>query len=245
MPRGGTLDLSAEQVVFDAQFITAHGYGRPGRYAMVSVADTGCGMDEAMQQKVFEPFFTTKGVGKGTGLGLAVVYGIVKQHEGYVNLHSEPGKGTTFRVYLPLLASGAAALEPAGEGERPPRGTETILVAEDDEVVRLLVQAVLTESGYTVITAVDGEDAVAKFREHGEEIQLLLFDLVMPKKNGHEAYEEIRLMRPGIKVLFSSGYAPDVVRERVRLGSQLPVAHKPISPSALLRQVRAILDARD
>jgi len=245
MPGGGTLAIGAGLVIFDAEFITAHGYGRPGRYAMVTVSDTGRGMDEATQRRVFEPFFTTKEVGKGTGLGLAVVYGIIKQHEGYINLYSEPGKGTTFRIYLPVVADGAGAVEPAGEAERPARGTETILVAEDNEVVRELVHAVLTESGYTVITAVDGEDAVAKFREHRDEIRMLLFDLIMPKKNGQEAYEEIRQLRPDIKVLFSSGYAPDMVRERVRLGSHLPVAYKPISPSALLKQVRGVLDARE
>src|SRR5574340_481418 len=147
-------------------------------------------MDEETRKHIFEPFFTTKEVGKGTGLGLAVVYGIIKQHEGYVNVYSEPGKGTTFRIYLPLIASEAREEGKAHKEEPPARGTETILVAEDDESLRKLSSIVLTQFGYTVIEAVDGEDAVRQFMENKDRIQLLLFDLIMPKINGKEARSE-------------------------------------------------------
>lgn len=242
MPKGGAFAITTEQVRFDDEFITAHGYGKPGTYAMISVSDTGRGMDEATRQRIFEPFFTTKEVGKGTGLGLAVVYGIIKQHDAYINVYSEPGKGTTFRIYLPLIASGVAEEKKAPEVELSVTGTETILLAEDDEQVRNLTVSVLQEFGYTVITAVDGEDAVKKYLENKDRVQLLLLDLIMPKKSGKEAYDEIRKITPDIKALFASGYAPDIIRQKVLLDDNLPVAYKPISPTDLLTKVRRMLD---
>jgi signal transduction histidine kinase/CheY-like chemotaxis protein len=242
MPTGGTLTIAVEKKRLDDEFIATHGYGRPGAYALVTVSDTGQGMDEKTRQRVFEPFFTTKEVGKGTGLGLAVVYGIIKQHEGYINVYSEPGKGTTFRIYLPEIMSGAGEGEQETEEGPIPRGTETILLAEDDTSVRGLVKSALEEFGYTVIAAVDGEDAVNKFLKNRNTIKLLLFDLVMPKKTGKEAYDEIRKVRPDIKVIFSSGYAPDIIRQRAGINDRITVAFKPLSPRDLLKKVRRVLD---
>ncbi|MDP2754226.1 MAG: response regulator, partial [Nitrospirota bacterium] len=178
----------------------------------------------------------------GTGLGLAVVYGIIKQHEGYINLYSEPGGGATFRLYLPLIVAEALEEKIAAEEEAPAHGTETILVAEDDESVRTLAGTALTRFGYTVIEAVDGEEAVRKFRENQDTIHLLLFDIIMPKMNGQEAYEAINKIRPGVKTIFMSGYAPDVIREKAAPGNTAPLLAKPLSPKELLQKVREVLD---
>ncbi len=242
MPKGGMFTVTTEQIELNEDFTAAHGYGKPGPYAMITVSDTGKGMDEETRKRIFEPFFTTKEVGKGTGLGLAVVYGIIKQHDGFINVYSEPGKGTAFRIYLPIIAAVAMEETTAQKKEAPARGTETVLLAEDDEALRKLSRTVLTQYGYTVIEAVDGEDAVRKFRENKDRIQLLLFDLIMPKMNGKEACDEIRKIRPDMKVLFVSGYAPDIVRQKAALEKGAHLVFKPISPMALLRKVRSVLD---
>ena len=219
-----------------------HGYGKPGCYALLTISDTGEGMDEETRQKIFDPFFTTKEVGKGTGLGLAVVYGIIKQHEGFINVYSEPGTGTSFKIYLPLISSDVLEEEITYEKESPTQGTETILLAEDDESVRELVSTVLEQQGYTVIQAVDGKDAVKKFMENRETIHLLLSDLIMPKMHGKEAYDEMKKWRPELKAIFVSGYAPDVIRQKMLLESNVMLIHKPILPYALLKKVRSLLD---
>ncbi|MEK6744722.1 MAG: ATP-binding protein [Nitrospirota bacterium] len=242
MPTGGAFTVAAEQVTLDDAFITAHGFGKPGPYALITVSDTGMGMDDGARQRIFDPFFTTKEVGKGTGLGMAVVYGIVKQHEGDINVYSEAGKGTTFKIYLPLTSETVSEAQTTPVETRPVKGTETILLAEDDQALRKLMQLVLEDFGYTVITAVDGEDAVNKFRANSDKIQLLVFDMIMPKKNGKEAYDEIRKITPDIRVIFSSGYAPDVVRQRALVDEQVTVVYKPVPPSDLLRIVRTVLD---
>ncbi|MDO8723082.1 MAG: ATP-binding protein [Syntrophales bacterium] len=241
MPKGGAFTVATERIRLDEEFVARHGYGVPGLYAMITVRDTGIGMDVETQHRIFEPFFTTREVGKGTGLGLSVVYGIIKQHDGYNNAYSEVGMGTTFRIYLPVIAS-AASEEERTAAEPPERGTETILLAEDNEVLRNLTLSVLQEFGYTVIVAKDGEEAVNKYKENRERIRLLLFDLVMPKKNGKEAYDEIREMTPGIKVIFVSGYAPDIIRQRKLLEDNVAVIHKPVLPSDILKKVRSVLD---
>src|SRR5208283_4122837 len=180
MPNGGRLTLKTEMVELDENFIQSHGYGAPGKYAVLSVSDTGIGMDQESREKIFDPFFTTKETGKGTGLGLAMVYGIIKQHRGYINVNSEPGKGTTFNIYLPVAQSKEESL-PIISGETQTRGgTETILVAEDDDKLRQLSEIVLIQNGYTVISAQDGEDAVNKFIDHKDEIQLVIIDMIMP-----------------------------------------------------------------
>jgi PAS domain S-box-containing protein len=242
MAKVGNLIISAEQITIEDDFVTVHGYGKPGRYALLTISDTGEGMDEATRKKIFDPFFTTKEVGKGTGLGLAVVYSIIKDHEGFINVYSEPGEGTTFRIYLPLISSEVPGEEIAPEKETLAKGTETILLTEDDESVRNLVSILLKQVGYTVIEAVDGLDAVKKFMENKETIHLLLSDLIMPKMNGIEAYDEMKVWRPGLKAIFASGYAPDIIRQKMSLDSGVVLISKPILPYALLKQVRSILD---
>jgi PAS domain S-box-containing protein len=242
MPKGGVFTITTEQVLLDDEYTTTHNLGMPGKYALISVSDTGQGMDEETRQRIFEPFFTTKEVGKGTGLGLSVVYGIVKQHDGVVNVYSEPGHGTTFKIYLPVVAPGMAEGTEPGAEEQPVGGTETILLAEDDKTVREMTFQLLQDCGYTVITAVDGEDAVKKFSENKDRVQLLLFDLIMPGKSGKDAYDEIRLVRPDIKVIFASGYDPDMVRQKALLEQHVPVVYKPVPPAMLLKKIRVVLD---
>jgi len=242
MPTGGTFTITAAQTELDREFIAAHGYRHAGAYALITASDTGKGMDEKTRQKIFEPFFTTKEVGKGTGLGLAVVYGIIQQHDGYINVYSEPGGGTTFRIYLPVIAAAEVAETTTTVAASPPGGTETILTAEDDAVIRKLCTTILTQFGYTVIEAVDGEDAVRKFMANHGKIHLLLFDLVMPRMNGKEAYDAIRKIEPRMKGIFASGYAPDMVRQKTDLDKNMPVLFKPLSPGELLCKVRSVLD---
>lgn len=242
MPDGGEFTLQTELFQLREDFIAAHGFGTPGEYALLTVSDTGVGMNSETLQHIFEPFFTTKEVGKGTGLGLAVVYGIIEQHDGFINVYSEPGMGSTFRIYLPLTTTVSEQELPASREQALPRGTETILLAEDEEMVRVMVSQMLTEAGYTVIEAVDGEDAVQKFRDHADSIQLLLFDLIMPKRNGKEAFEAIHKIQPGIKAIFASGYTADLVRQKASLNHTSQIIYKPISPLDLLKTVRMMLD---
>ena len=241
MSTGGIFIIATEQVRLDEAFITIHGYGKPGIYGLITVSDTGKGMDAVTRKHIFEPFFTTKEVGKGTGLGLAIAYGIIKQHEGFINVYSEPGRGTSFKIYLPLISAGVEEENKLVE-EHPRGGTETILLAEDDETIRTMTKAILEDFGYTVIAAVDGQDVVNKYKENKDRIKLLLFDIIMPKKTGKEAYDEIRAIQPDIKIVFQSGYAPDLVRQKLLLEDTMPVVFKPVTPMMLLKQVRSVLD---
>jgi polar amino acid transport system substrate-binding protein len=211
-------------------------------YAVLSVSDTGIGINQEIREKIFEPFFTTKETGKGTGLGLAMVYGIIKQHGGYINVYSEPGNGTTFKIYLPAMQSKKDILLGSSDETQPRGGTETILVAEDDEQLRQLSEMILTQNGYTVISAKDGEDAINKFIDHKNEIQLVIIDVIMPKKSGKEAYDRIKAMSPSIKVLFSSGYTGDRIDSYILSKEDCSFINKPVSPKDLLRKVRELLD---
>ncbi len=240
MQRGGQLTIVTEEVLLDDAFIRVHGFDRPGSYALISVTDTGCGMDEKTKEKIFEPFFTTKEVGKGTGLGLSIVYGIVRQHDGYIEVFSEPGKGTTFDIYIPTTKE--AALETAGVVMEVTGGTETILVAEDNDRLRKLIREVLTRKGYTVVEAVDGEDAVWRFVENRDAVDLLVLDVVMPRKGGREAYRDIRRVKPGIKALFTSGYAADALLGKEVEDELCDFLPKPILPKELLLKIRELLD---
>ena len=222
-------------------FIIAHGYGKPGNYVLITISDTGKGMDEVTREHIFEPFFTTKEAGKGTGLGLAVVYGIIKQHEGFINVYSEPGQGTTFKIYLPLISADVEEEKKLVE-ELPVGGKETILLAEDDETVRTMTRIILENIGYEVITSIDGQDAVNTYKENKGKIHLLLFDIIMPKKTGKEAYDEIKAIQPDIKILFQSGYAPDIINQKLLLDDKMTVVFKPVTPVELLKQVRSVLD---
>ena len=240
MPGGGTLSISTGGVELGPEFVAAHRYGEPGQYAIITVSDTGEGMSEEVRRRIFEPFFTTKEVGKGTGLGLSVVYGIIKQHNGYINVYSEPAKGTTFRIYLPIIEDGGKSFEPDARVEVR-GGTETILLAEDEEEVRSVNRSVLEEFGYRVIEAVDGQEAVKRALEDTH-IDLMILDMVMPRKSGREAHDEIARVRPGIKVLFTSGYAPDIMEAKGMISTGAQFVAKPVSPGELLKKVREILD---
>ncbi|MBI1920365.1 MAG: PAS domain S-box protein [Geobacter sp.] len=242
MPHGGLLTIESGSKELDEEHMMKFGYGKPGNYAVIAVSDTGAGMDEKTRQRVFEPFFTTKEPGRGTGLGLSIVYGIVKQHKGYINVYSEPGKGTTFRIYLPLTPSTDLETGEEGSSVIPLTGAETVLVADDDTKVRRITCEVLERFGYRVIEAVDGEDAVAKFSEKEGDIALLVLDLMMPGKNGKEAYDEIRKARGDVKVLFISGYTAYVVHRQKILEEGLDFISKPLEPTAFLRKIREVLD---
>jgi PAS domain S-box-containing protein len=241
MPDGGILTLEARRVEWGSEEARAQGFGGPGAYALFSVSDTGIGMDPATRERIFEPFFTTKEVGKGTGLGLAIVYGIIQQHNGLIRVYSEPGKGTTFKIYLPL--SGAVVREiPPSERQLPLGGTETVLVVEDDPQVRNFIRTVLQEYGYQVMEAEDGEEALAKFHAHRERIRLAILDVIMPKRNGREVWEAIHAVAPEIKALFLSGYTADILQRRGVLDEGFHFLSKPPSTLDLLRKVRNVLD---
>jgi CheY-like chemotaxis protein len=243
MPGGGTLTIATSRTLLGTEYMMSHGYASPGMYAGISVTDTGIGMDERTRERIFEPFFTTKELGKGTGLGLAMVYGIIKQHEGYIDVDSEPGKGTTFRIYLPLTEAEGGERKSA-DAFPMRQGSETVLVAEDDVAVRNLTREVLERAGYRVIVAADGEEAVRKFLENREAVALLVFDMVMPKKSGEDAYREIRKVRADMKVMFMSGYSPDLLQRDGIIEKGMNFFPKPISPGDLARRVREILDGQ-
>ncbi|HNT43030.1 MAG TPA: PAS domain S-box protein [Syntrophorhabdaceae bacterium] len=241
MPRGGKLTITVDRATVGNEFITTHGYGRAGEYALIAISDTGIGMDSRVLEKIFEPFFTTKGVGRGTGLGLAIVYGIIKQHNGYIDVTSRPGEGSVFCVYLPLVW-----LEPARE-ERSAAiigGTETVLIAEDNADLCQLSVQVLQDHGYTVLAANDGAMAVETFRRHRGEISLVILDVVMPRMNGKEACEAIRLIDPSTRVIFTSGYTDDIIQEKGMLNEEYDFLGKPITPATLLRKIREVLDRK-
>jgi CheY-like chemotaxis protein len=229
-------------MAIDQQFINTHGEGTIGQYAVLTVTDTGTGMVESVRQRIFEPFFTTKEVGKGTGLGLAVVYGIVKQHSGFVTCYSEPRIGTTFNIYFPLCQD-KIDQEITNEAIQPSAGgKETILLAEDEEMVRNLTRIILEDAGYRVIEAVNGKNAVQLFMDHRSEVGLLIFDLIMPKQNGVDAYKEIREVNPQIRVIFTSGYAANVANVQELSERGLDFIAKPVRPDGLLNKVREVLD---
>jgi polar amino acid transport system substrate-binding protein len=200
-------------------------------------------MDAATSEKIFEPFFTTKEVGKGTGLGLAMAYGIIQQHAGHIAVASVPGSGTTFSIYLPIH-EGTPLADEASEPKAVIGGNETILIAEDDDMTRRLARILLERRGYRVITAVDGEDAVQKFLDHRESVGMLILDLVLPIRNGKEVYTLVSEMKPDIKVLFTSGYTADSLDESGLRKGRHEFIPKPFPPDMLLRRVREILDSR-
>ncbi len=241
MPHGGSLTISVRRKEIMEGSEARYDVQSPGDYLQISVTDTGTGIDDRSMSRLFEPFYTTKEIGKGTGLGLSIVHGIIKQHNGSVLFSSKKDKGTTFRIYLPLT-------ECPAEGDLPEiptplaGGTETLLVAEDEEVVKDFLKRILERAGYKVISAVDGEDALIKFREHKDEISLVLSDVVMPRKNGKEIVEEIRKIKPRIKVVFISGYAADIVHNKGILENGVDFITKPFFKDDLLRKLRQLLD---
>ncbi len=241
MPEGGRLMIETENVLISSEYCRTHPYVEPGRYVQLSVTDSGCGMDKKTLDRVFEPFFTTKEPGKGTGLGLATVYGIIKQHGGAINAYSEPGKGTTFKIYLPMVDREAVQIGNKIVG--PVRGgSETILVAEDDESVRNTAKRILEGAGYTVIVAADGLEAVETFKAHADEISLALLDVVMPKAGGRKVGEQIQSIDPTVRILFASGYTANGIHTQFVLEEGLHLIQKPYDPDSLLRKVRQLLD---
>jgi len=248
MPLGGRLTLETENLKIDDQQREDDDRQRvdhevpPGDYVMLAVSDTGSGMDAETRSHLFEPFFTTKALGKGTGLGLSTVYGIVRQSGGYIWVYSEPNRGTTVKVYLPRAAGQTEVSRPRNDYQPLPLGSETVLLAEDDERVRRLTVSVLGQLGYTVLEAADGEEALEVARRHEGEIHLLFTDIVMPRMCGNEIAGEIRRDRPGIKVLYSSGYTGDVAAQQGALDPTIPFLQKPFTPRTLAVKVREALD---
>ncbi|MFA6240870.1 MAG: response regulator [Candidatus Hydrogenedentales bacterium] len=243
MPEGGVVTIETQNVVLDREYCDAHAWASPGPYVLLGVTDTGCGMDTPTQARIFEPFFTTKELGKGTGLGLATVYGIVRQHQGMIQVYSEVGKGTTFKVYLPSLERVASTAET--KGEEPPRGgAEIILIAEDDEMLRRLASRILTDAGYTVLFAVDGRDALEMFEKHAAEINLVISDVVMPKMGGKAMYDSLHQQYPRLRFLFMSGYSANATSTAFLQQEGVELIQKPYSPDALLHKVREVLDSR-
>jgi CheY-like chemotaxis protein len=241
MERGGRITIETALGEADPAFASAHGIAS-GPCALLSVSDSGSGMDASTLARIFEPFFTTKEVGKGTGLGLAIVYRLVQQNGGAITVTSRKGVGSTFRIYLPLTEEEARD-ESAQPGRRTLRsGTETILVVEDEAQVRRFVASLLERHGYQVIVAEDGQDAVDKFNQHGDRIRLVLMDLIMPKLNGKRASEEILRRRPGTRILLTSGYSADVIRNRGELEDGVDLLIKPVLPELLLNRIRQRLD---
>ncbi len=245
MPNGGKLFIETLSVTLDQEFVEAHGYGRAGVYAVISVSDSGTGMDKETQSHIFEPFYTTKEQGKGTGLGLAMAYGIIKKHDGFINIYSEPGRGTIFKIYLPTVLDVAQAAKTGPEVSIVLQGgTETILVCEDDEALRKLAVNVLSHFGYRVIEAIDGQDAVDKFVAHRKNIDLVFIDAIMPKKNGKQASDEMKTVSPGIKTIFVSGYSRDIFEGSSPFDENMIFIHKPYSPNDLLTKTRELLDKK-
>jgi CheY-like chemotaxis protein len=230
MPEGGTFTISARP--------TGPPPGETGRWAMLSASDTGAGIDPGVARNIFEPFFTTKEVGKGSGLGLAIVHGIVTQHGGTVSVESEPGKGSVFRVLLPLTDSSEAGPAEARRGVRPACGAGvTVLLVEDEGEVRKVIRLALEEGGYRVLEAADGEEALRRLAEDPGRLSLLVSDVVMPGMNGLALVEAARKARPGLPALLMSGYSEEVIRRKGALPGGVSLLEKPAPPEAILRAV--------
>ncbi len=240
MPDGGTLTIKTTKAVIDKAFCARHGYGEPGDYALITVADTGSGMSKDVLQKIFDPFYTTKDTGKGTGLGLAIAWGIIKQHKGYILVDSQPDEGSQFSIYLPLSEK-QAMQQVMASNHQLPGGTETVLLVEDDQLVRESTYSILTAVGYKVVTSDCAEAALEVLRQGHHDLSLILSDVVMPGMKGREFYREIR-KTTSIPVIFISGYTFDALREQGLVGEGVMLLNKPIQPIDLLSRVRETLD---
>ncbi len=243
MPRGGRLVIETMDIDLDQIYLTLHPIVKPGRYVMLSVTDTGIGMNPEVKSRAFEPFFTTKEPGTGTGLGLATVYGIVKQSGGYIWVYSEPGHGTSFKVYMPRTEiPGSYVKESTTRTSRNIGGTETLLLVEDEDSVREVAREILLSHGYTVPEARDGIEALDVCRRIRGTLDLLLTDVIMPRMNGRELAERILTMRPGTRVLYMSGYPGSAIAHHGVLDVGESYLQKPFTLDALLGKVREVLD---
>lgn len=244
MSAGGRLSISASHIMVTSKSKELLGIESPGEYAVITVSDTGIGIKDKIRQKIFEPFFTTKEIGKGTGLGLSISYGIIKQHNGTITVESIPGAGTVFTIYLPLVQIDIPAI-PARKDVPTKSGTETILIAEDEEIVRHFLAGILQRAGYTVIATANGEEAVSRFKVHNAEISLVVSDVVMPKMNGREMCEEIQKLNPDIKFIFISGYTADIILQKGIVEEGVEFVTKPFSKNDILQKVRNVLDREE
>ena len=242
MPQGGKVLIETDNVVLDEAYARLHLPTQPGSYVCLAMSDTGCGMDAATQSRIFEPFFTTKEKDKGTGLGLSMVYGIVKQSDGYIWVYSERGQGTTFKIYLPRVVAPADSVQPATHWSALPQGMETVLLVEDEPEVRWLVRDMLQRLCYTVLEARHGIEAQVLGVQHQGPIHLLITDVVMPQMSGREIAERLTSEHPETKVLYMSGYTDDAVVRHGVLTADIAFLQKPFTPEALARKVREVLD---
>lgn len=240
MPEGGEIRVETMNVEFSRAYAETHQVAEPGPYVILSVSDTGCGMDEETQARIFEPFFTTKCPGKGTGLGLATVYGIVNQSGGSIEVASTPGKGTTFKIYFPRVEEEPDRSESAVASDNC-FGSETILIVEDDEMVRALAQTILEQNGYAVLAVRNGTEALHLVEDGSKIIHLILTDTIMPGMNGRELAERILAIRPAMKVLYMSGYTDKVFALSPSWESESAFMQKPFTPQTLTRKVRDVL----
>ena len=241
MPGGGEIILETGHAELDEQYVSHHPGSHAGQHVVLAVSDTGCGMDESIKSKIFEPFFTTKGIGQGTGLGLSTVYGIVKQGGGTIFVYSEPGKGTTFKIYFPRVGGTAEQLEQFRDEAEFPGGSELILVVEDDEPLRDLTVQLLQDAGYRVIEASDAETALGLVEGSKLEIDLLLTDVIMPGKTGVHLRDQVKIIYPHLRSLFMSGYTGDLVALRGGLMPEAAFLEKPFTRSSLLKKVYSAL----
>jgi CheY-like chemotaxis protein len=242
MPDGGKIGIETANVDLDEGYCSMHPYVKPGRFVMLAVSDTGTGMSEEVKAHIFEPFFTTKEKGSGTGLGLATTYGAVHQAGGSIEVYSEVGIGTTFKIYLPRVEE--PVIRPVKD-DLPadlPGGTETVLIVEDEGMLRNLCVQILEQLGYRVLQARDGIEAIAEVQGYGDRIDLLLTDVVMPGMNGSELAAQLVAHNPGMKVLFTSGYTEDVISHHGVLAEGVSFIGKPYTPLTLARKIRGVLD---
>ncbi len=244
MPQGGSLTIETTNVELDATYCARRELVQPGSYVMLAVSDTGCGMDAATQARIFEPFFTTKQLGEGTGLGLSTVYGIVKQSGGFIWVYSEPGHGTTFKVYLPRIGAESEAPPIVVHTPASPRRSETVLLVEDQREVRNLIRRVLEGRGHKVLDASEGAEAIRIAQEHAGPIHLLLTDLVLPKLSGLQVAEELARLRPEMRVLFMSGYTQNSQARNLMFHSGRPFLQKPFTSKALITKISEVLEAK-